>query len=70
MSTSKPNREELVKLVREAQTASACMMDFDSLMTRLEERTGCREIGQLIFDPPNGVALTAEEIVDQISPSK
>ena len=67
---SQPDRNELVALVRQAQTASACIMDFDGLMTRLEEKTGSTEIGRWIFDPPDGKPLTAEEIVDRVFPER
>jgi len=59
-----PNREQLIQMVREVQGASACMMDFDALMNRVEKQFGNKQIGQLIFDPPGGAPLTAEEIVD------
>ena len=58
------DRELLVLLVREIQQASACTSDFDALMNRAEKKFGSKEIGRLIFDPPDGKRLTAEEIVD------
>ena len=58
------NREALIGMVREIQLTSACVTDFDALMTRLEEKLGDPEIGRLIFDPPSGKKLSAEEIVD------
>ena len=58
------NREELIQMVRVVQQTSACVTDFDALMNRLEEKLGNREIGKLIFDPPSGKRLSAEEIVD------
>ena len=59
-----PDREQLVQLVREVQNASACSMDFDALMNRVEKQFGDKQIGRLIFDPPGGTPLSAEEIVD------
>lgn len=60
-------RNTLIELVREVQNASACIVDFDALMNRLEEKTGYTEIGMLIFDPPGGKKLSAEEIVDSLN---
>ena len=57
-------REQLIQMVREIQNTSACVTDFDGMMNRLEEKLGNREIGRLIFDPPSGKRLTAEEIVE------
>lgn len=56
----------MVQLVREVQQASACMMDFDALMTRVEKKFGNKQVGKLIFDPPGGKMLSAEEIVDTL----
>ena len=39
-------------------------MDFDALMNRVEKQFGDKQIGRLIFDPPGGTPLSAEEIVD------
>lgn len=63
---NKPSREEMIKLVKEVQATSACVVDFDALMNRLEQKLGSREIGTLIFDPPGGTPLSAEEIVDRV----
>lgn len=60
----KQNREQLVEMVREVKAASACMIDFDSMLNRLESKFGDPRISELIFDPPGGTPLTAEQIVD------
>lgn len=65
MSHHQLNREQLIKMVREIQTASACVVDFDAMLNRLEAKLGDRQIGELIFDPPGGVPLSAEEIVER-----
>ena len=57
-------KAKLVELVKEIQATSACVTDFDALMNRLEEKLGNPHIGKLIFDPPSGKKLSAEEIVD------
>lgn len=59
-----PNREELIRLVRQIACASACTMDFDALLNRLERQVPHPDVGRLIFDPPGGKPLTPEEIVD------
>lgn len=64
-NNEQPNeRDQMIIMVREVQQASACMMDFDALMNRVEKKFGNKQIGQLIFDPPGGRILSAEEIVD------
>ena len=57
-------------MVREVQQASACMMDFDAMMNRIEKKFGNKQIGQMIFDPPGGKMLSAEEIVDIVLDEK
>lgn len=57
-------RQQLVEMVREIQCASACMVDFDSMLNRLESKFDDPRISELIFDPPGGKPLTAEQIVD------
>ena len=57
-------REQLVQMVREIKSASACMVDFDSMLNRLESKFGDPRISELIFDPPGGTPLTAEQIAD------
>lgn len=66
MAETNSKRDELIKMVREVQAASACVVDFDGMMNRLEEKLGNRRIGELIFDPPGGTPLTAEQIVDRV----
>ncbi|MDG1874358.1 MAG: hypothetical protein P8J27_10635 [Mariniblastus sp.] len=65
---NRPNfeREKLIEMVREIQNASACIVDFDGMLNRLEEKLGNRQIGVLIFDPPGGTPLTAEQIIDRV----
>ena len=57
-------REQMIQMVREVKAASACMIDFDSMLNRLEAKFGDPRIGELIFDPPGGTPLSAEQIVD------
>lgn len=65
MNRSSDERATLIRMVREVQNASACTMDFDSMLGRLEEKLQFNGVGQLIFDPPGGRPLTAAEIVDR-----
>ena len=57
-------RQLLIGMVDEVKSASACMVDFDSMLSRLESKIGDPRISELIFDPPGGTPLTAEQIVD------
>ena len=52
MPDSDTERERLIEMVRKVQTASACMVDFDAMLNRLEEKLQDKEISRLIFDPP------------------
>ncbi len=65
MPDSDTERERLIEMVRKVQTASACMVDFDAMLNRLEEKLQDKEISRLIFDPPGGTPISAEEIVDR-----
>lgn len=65
MSESSNERERLIEMVRRIQNASACVVDFDSMLNQLEEKLQDKQISQLIFDPPGGTPMSAEEIVDQ-----
>jgi len=58
------NRQRLIEMVQEVKSASACMVDFDSMLGRLESKIGDPRISELIFDPPGGTPLSAEQIVD------
>ncbi len=64
-SGSTERRDQVVKLVREVQAAAGCRMDLDGMLNKLESLSNCPEIGQLIFCPPDGKALSAEEIADR-----
>ena len=63
-NSSSTERAKLIEMVRQVQNASACVVDFDGMLNRLEDKLGNRDIGILIFDPPGGTPLTAEQIVD------
>lgn len=60
-----PTRQQLVQMVDQVMNASACMVDFDSMLQRLEKQFPGVDIGKMIFDPPSGKRLTAEQVVDQ-----
>jgi len=62
--SAEEKRQLLIQMVDEVKSASACMVDFDSMLGRLESKIGDPRISELIFDPPGGTPLTAEQIVD------
>jgi len=58
------DRKQLVALVKQIKQSSACVMDLDALLHRFEVNVPNPQAVQMIFDPPGGRDLTAEEIVD------
>ena len=58
------DRDELVALVRRIKATSACVVDLDALLNRFEANVPNPAAVQLIFDPPGGRDLSAEEIVE------
>jgi len=60
---NKITEEQLVDLVRQIANSSACMMDFDSLVSKLERNVPHPNASELIFNPPGGTVLSPEEIV-------
>ena len=58
------DREQLIALVKRVQSASACEMDLDALLTQLESNVPHPQVTGLIFHHPQGRELTAEEVVD------
>lgn len=62
---AKLNRAELVRLVQHIMTTSGCVVDLDALLNQLESNVPHPNVSGLIFNPPNGKAMTAEEIVDE-----
>lgn len=61
---TKLNREELIRLVDHIMTTSGCIVDVDALLSRLEQNVPHPNVSELIFNPPSGKAMTAEQIVD------
>jgi len=61
----KKTKAQLIAMVDSVMKASACMVDFDALMGPIEKQFPGVDIGQLIFDPPSGKRMKAEEIVDE-----
>ena len=59
------DRQELIALVDRIKNASACVMDYDSLLSRFENNVRNPAVVQMIFDPPDGREVSAEEIVDR-----
>ena len=60
----KKTKDELVAMVDTVMKTSACVTDFDALMSPLEKQFPGVDIGRLIFDPPSGKRMTATEIVE------
>ena len=58
-------REELVRLVQHIMTTSGCVVDVDGLLNKLEANVPHPNVSELIFNPPSGKRMTAEEIVDE-----
>ncbi len=63
-SPKKLERDDLVRLVSRIMTSSGCMVDVDGMIASFEQNVPYRNAGELIFHPPSGKAMTAEEIVD------
>ena len=61
----KKTKDQLIAMVDSVVKSSACMVDFDALMRPLEKQFPGVDIGRLIFDPPSGKRMKAEEIVDE-----
>jgi len=57
------SESELTDLVRQIASSSACMMDFDALVSKLEQNVPHPNASELIFNPPGGKVLSPEEIV-------
>jgi hypothetical protein len=58
-------REELIRLVHHIMTTSGCVVDVDALLGKLESNVPHPNVSELIFNPPSGKAMTAEQIVDE-----
>ena len=63
-SSKKLHRDALVRLVNQIMSSSGCMMDVDVMIATFEQNVPYQGAGELIFHPPSGKAMTAEEIVD------
>lgn len=61
----KKTKAELIEMVDAVMKSSACMVDFDALLSPLEKQFPGVDIGKLIFDPPSGKRLQAAEIVEE-----
>ena len=61
----KKTKAELIAMVDAVMKSSACMVDFDALISPLEKQFPGVDIGKLIFDPPSGKRMQAAEIVDE-----
>lgn len=46
-------------------TTSGCIVDVDALLNKLEANVPHPDVSELIFNPPSGKKMTAEEIVDE-----
>ena len=64
LSSKKLDRDALIRLVSQIMTSSGCMVDVDGMIATFEKNVPYANAGELIFHPPSGKAMTAEEIVD------
>ena len=62
---AKLTREELIRLVQHIMTTSGCVVDVDALLGKLESNLPNSNVSELIFNPPSGKVMTAEQIVDE-----
>ncbi len=61
---AKLTREELVRLVEHIMSVSGCVVDLDALLNQFEANVEYPNASELIFNPPSGKKMSAEEIVD------
>ena len=60
----KLDRDELIRLVHHIMVSSGCITDVDGLIEQFERSVPYPDAGGLIFAPPSGKRMSAEEIVD------
>lgn len=60
-----PTRDDLIRLVDHIMTTSGCVVDVDALLGKLEASVPHPNVSELIFNPPSGKRMTAEQIVDE-----
>lgn len=58
-------REELVRLVRRITATDGTEAEQDALLELLEQNVPHPEVSDLIYYPPGGIELSAEEVVDR-----
>jgi hypothetical protein len=61
---AKLNRDELIRLVQHIMTTSGCVVDLDALLNEFESNVNLPQASELIFNPPDGKHLTAQQVVD------
>jgi len=59
-------RKELIESITQIRTVSGCVVDLDGMINRLDQAFPGRDVGRLIFDPPEGKELSGEEIADRL----
>jgi len=57
-------RQELIEVARGLLAASESEAEFDRLLDVLERNVPHPTVSDLIFHPPDGIELSAEEVVD------
>lgn len=62
-SMKRMTETELAELVQQIASSSACTMDFDALVSKLEQNVPHPNASELIFNPPGGKVLSPEEVV-------
>ncbi len=58
------NHDELVRLVQHIMTTSGCVVDLDALLNEFESNVSYPNAAELIFNPPSGKRMSAEEVVN------
>jgi hypothetical protein len=56
---------ELIELIRRISNADGTEAELDAMMEKIERGVPHPEVSDLIFYPPEGKELTAEEIADR-----
>lgn len=57
-------RTEIVEIVRRIANADGCEVELNELLAQVERAVPHPAVSYLIFNPPNGLELTPEHVVD------
>lgn len=65
MLPNEDKRKHLVSIVQQIMDADGTEAELDNLMQELETSVPDPGVSDLIYYPPDGVGLTAEQVVDK-----